>query len=169
MCLSLHIEVLSFEDSEWTTDARKWSAKWRNWNISDILLFEFNRVTKATVAAGNIYAMYGDNAIGESKRRKWFSCFKEDYFDISDTPRSGTPSEFDEDVLNTLIHNDPRQCTRELSDVMNCDHSSIVRHLHSLVKGSEIRCICTICSKPKPQKSAGSYMCISVCSSSFDS
>ena len=28
-------------------DTRKWSAKWKNWNISDILLFEFNRGAKA--------------------------------------------------------------------------------------------------------------------------
>ena len=47
-------------------DARKWSAKWRNWNISNILLFEFNRGAKAVEAATNICAMYGDNAIGES-------------------------------------------------------------------------------------------------------
>ena len=36
LCLSLHNEVLSFEDSEWSRGARKWSATWRNWNISDI-------------------------------------------------------------------------------------------------------------------------------------
>ena len=36
LCLSLHIEVLSCEGSEWCVDARKWSEKWRNWNISDI-------------------------------------------------------------------------------------------------------------------------------------
>ena len=34
LCLNVHIEVLSFEDSEWSRG--KWSAKWRNWNISDI-------------------------------------------------------------------------------------------------------------------------------------
>ena len=37
-------------------------------------------------------------------------------------------------VLNILIHNDSRQCTRELANVMNCDHSTIVRHLHSMDK-----------------------------------
>ena len=36
--------------------------------------------------------MYGDNAIRESTARKWFSRFKEDRFDISDTPVSGRPS-----------------------------------------------------------------------------
>ena len=75
-----------------------------------ILLFELNRGAKAAEAARNICAVYGDNAIGESTARKLFSRFKEDRFDISDTPHSGRPLRCDEDCLNTLIHNDPRQC-----------------------------------------------------------
>ena len=92
--------------------------------------------------------MYGDNAIGESTTRKWFSRFKEDHFNISDTPRSGRtpgsgedhfgisdtphsgrPSGFVEDRLSTLIHSDPCQCTQELADVMNCG-----QHLYSMNK-----------------------------------
>ena len=83
-----------------------------------ILLFEFNRREKAAEAARNICAAYRENAIGESTARKWFSLFKVDHFDISDTPHSGRPSNFVEDRLNTLIHNDPRQCTRQLA---KCD------------------------------------------------
>ena len=94
-----HLKIVSG-----TVDARKWSVKWRNWNISDIF--------------------FSPSSI------EWFSRFKEDRYDISDTPRSGRPSGFDEDILNTLIHNDPRQCTRELTNVMNCDHYTIVRLLH---------------------------------------
>ena len=85
-------------------------------------------------AEAAICDMYGDNAIGESRARKCFSHFKEDCFDISDTPCLGKPSGFDEDRLNTLIHNDPCQCTRELANVMNCDHSTIVQHLHLMGK-----------------------------------
>ena len=90
-----------------------------------ILLFKFNRGAKAAEAPRNICAVHWDNAIGESMARKWFSRFMEDRFDISDIPRSGRPSRFDEDRLNTLIPNDTRQCTRELANVMNCDHSTI--------------------------------------------
>ena len=54
----------------------------------NILLFEFNRMAKAAEVARNICAVYGDNAIGKNTARKWFSRFKEDRFDISDTPRS---------------------------------------------------------------------------------
>ena len=60
-------------------------------------------------AARNICAVYGDNVIGESTAIKWFSHFKEDRFDISDTPRSGRPSGFDEDRIvqyfNTHLRN----------------------------------------------------------------
>ena len=50
--------------------------------LQNILLFEFNRGVKIVEAARNICALYGDNAIGESLARKWFSHFKEDRFDI---------------------------------------------------------------------------------------
>ena len=76
--------------------------------------------------ARNICTVYGDNAIRESMARKLFSHFKEDCFDISDTPHSGRTLGFDEDHLNTLMHNDPRQCTQELANVMNCVHFTIV-------------------------------------------
>ena len=49
-----------------------------------ILLFEFNRGAKATEVARNICAVY---AIKESTTGKCFFRFKEDRFDISDTPR----------------------------------------------------------------------------------
>ena len=91
-------------------------------HFQQITLFEFNREAKAVEAARNIFIVFGDNNIGESTARKWFSCFKEDDFDISDTPLSG----FDEGRLNTLIHSDPQECTRELENMMNCDHSNIV-------------------------------------------
>ena len=51
-------------------------------------------------------------AIGEIMATKWFYYFKDDSFHISDTPLTGRPSEFEEDRLNALIHNDPCQCTR---------------------------------------------------------
>ena len=76
-------------------------------DFQHILLFDFNRGVKAAEATRNIFAMYGDNAIEESTARKWFSCF-----DISDTPRSGRPLGFDEDRLNSLIHNDAHQSTQ---------------------------------------------------------
>ena len=134
LCLSLYNEVLYSKIVSGAVDARKWSAKWGNWNISDIFFSLSSIEGKRAEAARNICAMYRDNAIGDSMTRKGFSRFKENHFDTSDTPRSRRPFGFNEDRLNTLIHNDPRQWTRELANVMNFDHSTIVRHLHSMGK-----------------------------------
>ena len=133
--LSLHIEVLLLEGSEWNRGLQKmeWQVE-KLEHFRHILLLEFNRGAKAAEVVRNICAVYGDNAIEENTARKWFSCFKEDRFDISGTPCPGRPSEFDKNRLNTLIHNDLRQCTRELANVMNCGHSTIVRYLHSNCK-----------------------------------
>ena len=64
-------------------------------DATKILLFEFNRGTKAAEAARNICTVYVDNAIGENTARKLFSRLKEDRFDISDTQRSGRTSGFE--------------------------------------------------------------------------
>ena len=64
---------------------------------------------------------------------------------------------FDEDRLNTLIYNDSRKCTRELANVMNCDHSNIVRHLYSMGKVQKLG-VWVPHAKQKPQKSAGGHI-----------
>ena len=116
----------------WTLENRVPSGKLEHFR--HILLLEFNTGAKAAEATRNFCTLYEDNVIGERMPREWLSSFKEDRFDISDTPRSARPSGFDEDRINLLIHDDPRQCTRELANVMNCDHSTIVRHLRSMGK-----------------------------------
>ena len=85
-----------------------------------ILLFQLNRGAKAAEVARNICTLYRDSVIGDSTAIK-FSRFMVDRFDISGSLRPEIPSGFDEDRLNTLIHNDPCKCTRELTNVMNCD------------------------------------------------
>ena len=103
-----------------------------------ILLFEFNRRAKAMEAAEKLRSVWGQCHQREHGTER-FSHFREVLFDISDIPSSGKPSGFDEDRLNTLIHNDTRQCTRELANVMNCDHSTILRRLHSMDKVQKSR------------------------------
>lgn len=99
-----------------------------------ILLYEFNRGTNATEAYRNICAVYGPDSVTVRTAQRWFERFREGNFDLKSTPRSGRPSSFDEDRLNTLIHEDPRQTTRELAVKMGCNHATVVRHLQSMGK-----------------------------------
>ena len=127
---------MSFEDSEWSRRRKIWSAKWRNWNICSIFFSLISLKRRKQWRRPETFAPYMETMPSE---RPWqedcFSRFEEYRFYISDTHRSGRPSRFDE-RLNTLVHNDPLQCrpTRELANVMNCDHSTTVRHLYSMGK-----------------------------------
>ena len=98
------------------------------------LVFAFNRGVKAAEAAREICAVYGERAMPESTARRWFSRFKNGNFDLKDGSHTGRPIEFDEERLNQLLHENPRQTTRELAEQMDCDQKTVVNHLHSMGK-----------------------------------
>jgi hypothetical protein len=60
----------------------------KNEHFRRLLLYEFNRDSKAAEAARNICADYGEDSIAERTAQKWFARFKQGNFDMSDTPRS---------------------------------------------------------------------------------
>ena len=73
LCLSLHVEVLSFEDSECSRGRYKMECQVEKLeHLRHILLFEFNGGAKA---ARNICAVIGDNAIGERTSKKMIFSF----------------------------------------------------------------------------------------------
>ena len=98
------------------------------------LLFAFNQGSKAAKAARGICAVYGENAIPERTACYWYAKFKNGNFDLKDTPRSGRPAELDEGRLNQLVHENSHQTTRELAEKMECFHTAIEKHLHSMGK-----------------------------------
>ena len=90
--------------------------------------------------------MYGEGAIAERTARDWYAKFKNGNFDLKDAPRSGRPVEFDEERLNQLLHENPRQTTRELAEKMECSHTAIEKFLlknkllKNLKKRRELSC-----------------------------
>lgn len=103
----------------------------KNQHFRHLLFFIFHKGQKASEAAQDICAVYGDNAIGESTARKWFAKFKNGELDLDDTPRTGRPLEFDEEHLKALLKEDGHQTCRELAEKMDCGLATISRHLQS--------------------------------------
>ena len=114
-----------------------------------ILLFEFNRGAKAAEGAGTLAPYMGTMPSERPRQENSFLVLRRIVLTLVTFHVQEEPSRFDEDCLNTLIHNDPRQCTRKLANMMNWDHSTIVRHLQSMGKVKKIGCKGTACSKPK--------------------
>ncbi|KFD70118.1 hypothetical protein M514_17720 [Trichuris suis] len=95
-------------------------------HLRHVLLFLSNGGLSALAAAGKIQAVFEEEAISDRVvARKWFSRFREGNFDLSDSVRSGRPSDFDEEKLNALVHENPRQSTRELAQKIGCSHVTV--------------------------------------------
>jgi [histone H3]-lysine36 N-dimethyltransferase SETMAR len=106
----------------------------KNIHFRHLLLFAFNQGITASKATRDICAVYGEGDLVERTARYWYAKFKNGNFDLKDSPRSGRPVELDEETLNELLHEDPRQTTREIAEKMKCSHITIERHLHSMGK-----------------------------------
>ncbi|KFD64358.1 hypothetical protein M514_23382 [Trichuris suis] len=102
--------------------------------LRHVLLFQYNGGLSAVAPAEKIHAVYGEESVSDRAVRKWFSCFREGNFDRSDSARSGRPSDLDEEKLNALVHEDPRQSTCELAEKIGCSHVTVSRHLLSMGK-----------------------------------
>ena len=78
--------------------------------------------------------MNGEGTIAERAARDWYAKFKNGKFDHKVTPRSGRLVEFYEERLNQLLHRDSCQTTMELAKKVECSHTAIEKHLHSMGK-----------------------------------
>ena len=151
-------------------DIRKWSAKWRNWNIYDIFFSLSSTEGQKQRRQPETFApCMGTMPSERARQENGFLVLRTIVLTLVTLHVQKDLRGLMKIVLNTLIHNDPRQCTLELIDVMNCNHSSIVDTFEFNGQGSKLGCMGTACSKPTLQKSASGHMCVSACSSSIGS
>uniref|UniRef100_A0A0M3IJ85 HTH_48 domain-containing protein n=1 Tax=Ascaris lumbricoides TaxID=6252 RepID=A0A0M3IJ85_ASCLU len=87
--------------------------------IRHLLLYEFNRGSKATEAARNIRAVYGEKFLAESTARKWFARFREGNFDLNDAPRSNWLSATDKAKRNGVTSNDSQSASTKSAESLH--------------------------------------------------
>ena len=83
-----------------------------------LMLFFYRKGKNATQAANKICAVYSKSAVAQRTVRKWFARFKAGDFNLEDQERLGRPSTTDEDLLKTLIENNPRYTTHKLAEML---------------------------------------------------
>ena len=79
------------------------------------LLFAFNQGQIASKAANDICAVYGDSCITTRTAQKWFFRFRNENFELEDSPRSGLRVQVNEENLKTLIKEDSRPDYKRIS------------------------------------------------------
>ena len=114
-------------------DARKWSAKWRNWNISDIFFSLRSIEGQKQWRQPETFAPYMGTTLSEGAwQENGFLILRRIVLALVTLHIQEDFRGLIKNSLNTLIPNDSHQCVRVLANVMNCDHFTIMGYLHSM-------------------------------------
>lgn len=97
-----------------------------------ILLFYFRKGKNAVQARKKLCAVYGEECLTERQCQRWFARFRSGDFDLEDTPRSGRPTEVDDDKIKAMIETNRRSTTREIAEKLGISHTSVENHLKQL-------------------------------------
>ena len=85
-----------------------------------------------------MYDVYGENLLTERQCQNWFTRFRSGDFDLKDIPRSGCPTEVDDDKIKARIENNRRSVTRGIVEKLNISHTCAERHLKQLGYGNKL-------------------------------
>ena len=89
-----------------------------------ILLYYFQKTKNAVQARKKLYDIHGKKSFTER--------FRSGDFDNKGAPRSGCPSEVDDDKIKAMIENNRRSTTREIAKKLNISNTCVERHLKQL-------------------------------------
>lgn len=93
---------------------------------------EFQKGNNATLAAQNLCAVFGLDAVQVRKVQRWFASFRDGNLSLKDCARSGRMVDVDDDVLHTKLAENPLATTREIAEECQVSHTSIENHIKAL-------------------------------------
>ncbi|GFY05365.1 histone-lysine N-methyltransferase SETMAR [Trichonephila clavipes] len=85
------------------------------------ILYEFQKGSNATVACNNLCAMFGKGIVNVHTCQIWFSKFRAGDLSIQESDRSGRSSKMDNDVLRSMLENNPHLTSQEIAEEHNVE------------------------------------------------
>ena len=175
LCLTLYIlKFCHLKIVSGAMDARKCSAKWRNWNISHIFFSLSSIEGRNKQRWLETFAQFmGTMPLERAHQENCFLVLRRIALTLMTLHVRGDFRVWWRSFKNinlqwsTLVYSTTGKC-EELWP--SCDICIQWARFKNRMYGSKIGCMGTACPKPKPQKSAGGHnICISACSPSIDS
>jgi histone-lysine N-methyltransferase SETMAR len=102
-------------------------------HIRHIMLYELKRGSNATIATKNINDTYGE-VLDVRTCQNWFKRFRNDDISLESKPKGHRPSVVDNDLLKTIVEEDPRQTLEELSIRLQCSITTVWAHMQEIGK-----------------------------------
>ena len=80
-------------------------------NFRHILLYYFRKGKSAVQTWKKLYDVHGEKSLTERQCQNWFAHFRYGAFHLKDAPRSGRPTEGDDEKIKAMIENNRRSTT----------------------------------------------------------
>lgn len=103
-----------------------------NFEIRVLLRHYWKKGLSTRAAAEAICEVEGERTVGKTSAFKWFKRFNDGDFDLEDKPRSGRPSNLDNEDLRAALEDESSSSTRDLKAVLGVGKSTVHRHLQQL-------------------------------------
>ena len=102
--------------------------------IRSCLLYEFKLGSNASEACRKICLAFGNDALKRRTAQKWFAKFSQGDESLEDAPRSGRPSDINDEELKETIERNSNLSCQDLAKIFNVSDETCHAHLHDLGK-----------------------------------
>ncbi|GFT25711.1 histone-lysine N-methyltransferase SETMAR [Trichonephila clavipes] len=96
------------------------------------ILYEFQKGSNTSVACKNLCAVFGEDIVNVRTCQRWLSKFRSGDPSLQDSDRSGRPSKIDNDVLRSMLENNPHLTSQEIAEEFDIQHTTVEDHIKSL-------------------------------------
>ena len=95
-------------------------------HLHNCILYKFQQGRNATEACRNLLKVFGEGIVSDRTCRRWFKKFETGDLDLSDI---GGPSLINDDVVKTMLEQDPFLTTSEMAERLNSAQQTISDHI----------------------------------------
>lgn len=99
-----------------------------------IFFYEFTLGRSGAQTARNINQVWGEGSVNECTVQRWFKKFREGDFSLEDEEGRGRPSSLNDDVLQSVVEENPKTTVRELAEQLKVSKTTVSNHLKAIGK-----------------------------------
>ncbi|GFU73766.1 histone-lysine N-methyltransferase SETMAR [Trichonephila clavipes] len=97
------------------------------------ILHEFQKGSNASVGCKNLCAVFEKDIVNVRTCQRWFSKFRSGDLSLRESDRSGRPSKIDNDVLRSMLENNPHLTSQEIAEEFGIHHTQLLKITLNLV------------------------------------